>query len=125
MSQGLLASLRGLATTSIALLRTRFELLRIEAQEEIGRLSGLLLWSGVAVLLGVLGLTFLAVFLTVLLWDSHRLLALGVFSALFLGGATVAGSVALRLARQGSRLFSASLAELRRDEAALRGEREG
>lgn len=121
---GLYSSLRGFAATSVALLRTRFELLKVEAQEEVSRLSGLLLWGIAAVLLGVVGLVFLAVFLTVLLWDSHRLLALGVFAALFLGAAAVAIGVALQLARRGSQLFAASLAELRRDEAALREERQ-
>ena len=61
----------------------------------------------------------LLVFLTVLLWDSHRLLALGVFAALFIAAAAGAALFARRLARLGSRLFVASLAELRRDEAAL------
>jgi uncharacterized membrane protein YqjE len=118
---GLLASLRGFATTSVALLRTRLDLLKTEAREEAGRIAGLLLWGIAGVLLGVAGLVFLAVFLTVLLWDSHRLLALGVFSALFLAAAGMAVATALRLARQGSQLFAASLAELRRDEEALRG----
>jgi len=122
-SAGLYSSLRGCAATSVALLRTRFELLRVEAREEVSRLAGLLLWGIAAVLLGVAGLVFLAVFLTVLLWDSQRLLALGIFSALFLGAAAVAIGMALRLARQGSQLFAASLAELRRDESALREER--
>ncbi|WP_126443725.1 phage holin family protein [Sulfuricystis multivorans] len=121
-SPGLLASLRGLATTSVALVRTRLELLKVEAQEEVGRISGLLLWGATAVLCGVLGVAFLGVFLTVLLWDSHRVLALGIFTALFLVAAAIAGSVTLRLLRQGSRLFAASLAELERDETALRNE---
>lgn len=121
-SPGLFASLRGFAATSVALLRTRFELLRIEAREEVGRLTGLMLWGLAAVLLGVVGVVFLAVFLTVLLWDAHRVLVLGVFSALFIGAAIVSIVVATRLARQKSQLFAASLAELRRDEAVLRDE---
>jgi uncharacterized membrane protein YqjE len=117
---GLFASLRGFAATSAALLRTRLDLFKLEAREEVGRVSGLLLWGVAAVLLGVAGLVFLAVFLTVLFWDSHRLLALGIFAALFLGAAGLAVATALRLLRQGSQLFAASLAELRRDEDALR-----
>jgi uncharacterized membrane protein YqjE len=116
---GLFASLRGFAATSVVLVRTRLELFRVEAREEAGRVAGLVLWGVAAVLLGVSGLVFLAVFLTVLLWDSHRLLALGVFAALFLVSAAAATFVALQRVRQGSRLFVASLAELRRDEAAL------
>lgn len=118
-SPGLLASLRGVATTSVALLRTRLALLKVEAQEEAGRLISMLLWGVAAALLGVAGLVFLAVLLTVLLWEEHRLLALAVFTTVFLGGAAFAVTSILRLARQGSQLFAASLAELRRDEEAL------
>jgi uncharacterized membrane protein YqjE len=118
-SPRLLASLRGFATTSVALLRTRLALLRVEAQEEAERLIGMLLWGVAATLLGIAGLIFLAVMLTVLFWESHRLLALGIFTTIFLGGAAFAVSSVLGLARQGSQLFAASLAELRRDEAAL------
>ncbi len=122
-SPGLLASLRGFAATSVALLRTRVELLKVEAQEEVARIAGLLAWGVASVLLGVFGLGFLAVFLTVLWWDSHRLLALGIFAALFLAAAGVAITIVLKLARQGSQLFSASLAELRQDETALAARR--
>ncbi len=118
-SSRLLASLRGFATTSVALLRTRLALLKVEAQEEADRLIGLLLWGIAATLLGIAGLVFLAVWLTVLFWEDHRLLALGIFTAVFLGGAAIAVASVLRLARQSSQLFAASLAELRRDEAAL------
>jgi uncharacterized membrane protein YqjE len=119
-SPGLFASLRGFAATSVALLRTRLELLKVEAQEEVGRVRGMLLWSIVAALCGVAGAVFLAIFMTVLLWDSHRLLVLGIASALFLAAAALAFAMALRLSRQGSQLFAASLAELRQDEAALK-----
>lgn len=117
--EGLLASLRGFATTAISLLRTRLELLKLEAHEEFVRLSSLYLWSFAAVLCTVAGVVFFAIFFTVLLWDSHRLLVLGIFSVLFFTAAGVAIFMALRLSRQGSRMFAASLAELRRDEAAL------
>lgn len=119
-SPGLFASLRSFAATSVALLRTRLELLKVEAQEEVGRVRGMLLWGIVAVLCGVAGAVFLAIFLTVLLWDSHRLLVLGIASALFLAAAALAIATALRLSRQGSQLFAASLAELRQDEAVLK-----
>jgi uncharacterized membrane protein YqjE len=65
------------------------------------------------------GLIFLAMLLTVMLWDSNRLLALGVFAALFIGVGGVCLALAMGQARAGSRLFSASLAELRKDRDAL------
>ena len=73
-----------------------------------------------ALLLLGMGTVFLAVFLTVLLWESHRLLVLGAFSAAFLTAGFIAWTVARRLAGTKSRLFSASLAELEADESALR-----
>lgn len=116
---GLFASLRGLAATAVGLLKTRFELLATELAEEKLRLLSLVGYGAAAVLMLFAGLVFLAVFVTVLLWDSHRLLVLGVFAALFLGGGLVAMMAALRFARTPSRLFSASLAELSRDRGAL------
>jgi uncharacterized membrane protein YqjE len=103
-------------------LRTRLELLRVEAREEVGRLTGLVIWGIAAVLLSIVGAVFLAVFLTVLFWETHRMLALGVFSAIFLTAAIVAIVMATRLASRRSQLFATSLAELRRDEAMLRDE---
>lgn len=118
--RGLYSSLRGLLATGVAVLQVRLELLSTEVQEEKARLVGLLAYGAAGVLLLCAGVVFLAVFLTVLLWDSNRLLVLGVFSALFLMGGFVAITVARRLGSSDSKLFSESLAELTQDRAALR-----
>ena len=83
------------------------------------RLGELLLFGAIAVILLGLGLTFLAILLTVLLWDSHRLLALAVFATVFLTLGAVAGYAARARLARGSRLFEASLAELDRDKQSL------
>lgn len=118
-SRGLFSSLRTLLASGVATVQTRLELLAVELQEERVRVLGLLAYGAAALILLLAGAIFLAVFLTVLWWDSHRLLVLGVFSALFLGGGGVALAFAMRLARSGSRLFAASLTELARDRTAL------
>lgn len=118
-ARGLFSSLRRLLASGVATLQTRLELLAVELQEERARVLGLLAYGVAALILLVAGVVFLAVFLTVLWWDSHRLLALGVFSALFLAAGAAALAFAVRLARGGSRLFAASLAELAQDRAAL------
>lgn len=116
----LIASVRGLAATTVALASNRLSLLGVELAEEQARLLGLVLY-GVAAVLGLgAGLMFFAVLITVLLWDNNRLLALGVFSALFSGAGTVCALVARSLAQRQSRLFEASLAELGKDQSALR-----
>lgn len=116
---GLFASTKGLLGTGVTLLRNRLELLGVELAEERVRLVSLLAYGGAAFLCIAAGLVFLAIFLTVLLWENNRLLALGVFSALFLGAGIASLTLAMSLARSGSKLFSASLAELRSDREAL------
>ena len=112
-------ALRGWLHDGVALLRVRLELFGVEAREH-ALASVELLLAGLAALLFLgLGLGFFAVLLTVLLWDSHRLLALAVFSTLFL----TLGLVALVLLRQRwqttQRWFDASLEELRQDDQRL------
>jgi len=120
--QGLFGSLRGLVTTAVEIVSTRLQLLGTELEEEKARLLGLLAFGAAALIFLAAGLVFLAVFLTVLLWERDRLLVLGVFSALFLGGGALALAVAVRHARTRSHLFAASLAELAHDRAAAKGE---
>lgn len=119
-SERLAVSLRGLVASLIELVQVRLALAGVEVREEIQRLGELLLYGALSVILLSLGLGFLSVMLTVLLWDSHRLLALSVFTAVFLslGGLAFLAARA-RLAR-GSRLWGASLDELERDKQRLR-----
>ena len=117
--RGLFASTKGLLGTGVTLLHNRLELLGVELAEERVRLISLLAYGAAGVLCILAGLIFFAIFLTVLLWESNRLLALGAFSALFLGAGIASLTLAMSLARAGSSLFSASLAELRKDREAL------
>ncbi|WP_439586640.1 phage holin family protein [Hydrogenophaga sp.] len=117
--QRLSSSLRGLASTVLELLQVRLELFSVEAQEEVLRVGALMVYGAIAVTFLSLGLTFLALFITVALWDSHRLLALGIFTALFLLTGGVAAWLARGRVQSGTRLFSASIEELRQDRAEL------
>jgi uncharacterized membrane protein YqjE len=117
--QGLFASTRGLLGTGVTLLHNRLQLLGVELAEERVRLVSMLAYGGTAFLCIAAGLIFLAILLTVLMWESNRLLALGIFAALFLGAGIASAALALSLARGGSKLFSATLAELRKDRDAL------
>ncbi len=112
-------SLRGLAATLLGLAQVRLELLSVEAREEALRLGEILLYGAIALTMLSVGVAFFAIFLTVLLWDSHRLLALAVFATLFLSGGIVAAWVARDRVRQGSRLFAESIRELQKDRTKL------
>jgi uncharacterized membrane protein YqjE len=109
-----------LAGSLLGLFQVRLELLSVEAREEVSRLGGLLLYGTFAVVFLSLGLGFLAILITVALWDSQRLLALGIFSTLFLTLGVVTAFLARDRLQQGSRLFAASLEELQRDQDSLR-----
>ena len=113
-------SLHGIVDAGLQTAQTRLELLAVELQEEKLRLTGLALNTVLAGLLLGFGLVFLMVFLTVLFWEGHRLLALGISTAVCIGGGLIAASNTARAFRSGTKLFSASLAELARDRAALK-----
>ena len=117
--RGLLASLRGLLLTALSLAQTRLELLVAELEEERQRLLALVLWGAVAFMFLGVGLIFLAIFFTVLFWDSQRLLVLGIITALFIAGGVVAAIVVTRLCGRSSRLFKDSLGELVQDRVDL------
>lgn len=114
------ASLKGLISTLLELFQLRLELLSVEVQEEVLRVGGLLVFGAIAVAFLSLGLGFLAMLITVALWDTHRLLPLAVFAALFLGFGAVAAWLARERVRSGTRLFSASIEELKQDRGGLR-----
>jgi len=112
---GLGTHLRAVAADTLELARVRLELFTLETREAFLRLAALAaLVVGGAIALSF-GLSFLAVFIIVLLWDAHRLLALGIFAAAFLAG----GWVLLLLARTYFRgltdLFAATRGEWQRD----------
>lgn len=112
--------LRRLGTSLLTLGRIRLELLAIEVQEEKERVASLLLWAVLAALLAGFGLLMLLAVVTVALWDSHRLLALGVGTAVLAGAAVAAAMKVRGLLAQPSTLFQSSIAELREDAEALR-----
>ena len=114
---------RRLVALGLALGRIRLELLAIEVQEEKERIARLLVWAVVTTFLGCFALVFVALFVTVALWDSYRLAALGAFSALFVGLALWGAVQLRRLTKAGSTLFQSSIAELRQDSRALDPER--
>ncbi len=118
-AERLAVSLKGFVSNLTELVQVRLELAGVEAREEVQRLGELLLYGALSVVFLGLGLAFFAVFLTVLLWDSHRLLALGVFAAVFLLSGTAAVVAARVRFKRGTNLWRASIEELKRDRERL------
>lgn len=116
---GLLSSLKGLAATLLETAQTRLEILSTEIEEEKIRIGQQLLLMLATLFCFGLGIVFLAAFLTVLFWESHRLFVLGTLTLLFLGGGTATLLTWRAKAGTRSRLFADSLGELAKDREQL------
>jgi uncharacterized membrane protein YqjE len=112
---GVLQSLRNLAATLVALLQTRLELLVTELEEERLRLLQLLLWTAGALFCFGIVILLLTILLVAMFWDSYRITAIVALAGIFLAaGVGMAATVRNRVHAR-SRLFSASLDELKKD----------
>lgn len=115
----LLTSLQGMSATLVALFQTRLALLATEVEEEKQRMLGVLGWGAVAVMMGTVASVFLAGFLTVMFWEYHPLLVLGVLTCVFAGICVYAARRAGALVQTRGGMLAASLAELQADHEAL------
>ena len=114
-TSGLLTSLKQLVATLVAVVQTRLDLLASEVQAEKLRLARLLLFGVSAIFFLACALLLLTVLVIVALWDTHRLLAIGGFAALYLGMGIGFALAARACAAAGTQLFAASLAEFEKD----------
>lgn len=121
---GLFDSLKTMMATLIAIVQTRVELLSTELEEERIRLTSMLVWGFVTLFCAALGVIFLTLLLVIALWDDHRLLAVGIPAGVFFTAALLSWLALSARARAKPKLFSASLAELKRDRAQLREDHE-
>ena len=120
-SEGLLDSLRNLASTFLAIVQTRIEIFASEIDEERTRLARIALLAAAAAFCLGLAVILVVFFLVVLFWESDRLLAIGVLAGAFaIGG--IAACLGLRAAiSKRPKFLSATLAELRKDRTRLEG----
>ncbi|GAB5606039.1 phage holin family protein [Sideroxyarcus sp. TK5] len=112
---GLYASLKRLLGTSLGIVSTRLELLANEWQEERMRLVRMLVLALLAVFFVCMAAVLAAIFIVAAFWHDHPLLAISVLALSFFVLSGVCAFALRRLLQQPPVLFSASLAELRRD----------
>jgi uncharacterized membrane protein YqjE len=115
----LLDSVKVLAGTLLAMAHTRLELLSTEIEEQRAWLGSMLVWTLVALFCAGVGVVLATLFVVMALWETHRLLALGIPAILFLLGGALAWMAVLGKARAKPRLFAASLGELSKDRKEL------
>lgn len=118
-SPGLIGSIRKLSATLVSVVATRLELLGNELQEERLRVTQMLLYFFVAAICFAMAVLLLTIFIVVLFWDEHRLVVLAGLSVFFIAAGALAATALRGLAMQKPKLFSASLAELAKDQEQL------
>jgi uncharacterized membrane protein YqjE len=116
---GLFTSVKTLLATMLGIAHTRLELIATELEEERLRLSRLLIYSLLALLFFGLAIVVLTIWLVVVLWLSHNVLAIGGVIFFYLSLAAWFGHCVLCQLKARPRLFSASSAELSKDRVAL------
>lgn len=113
--EGLLASLKNLTATLIAIVHTRLELLSTDLEEGRERLISLITMIFVALFCLCFGVVLLAILIVVAFWDTHRLLALSSLAGTFFVAGAILCVQALRALKTMPRMFEASMAELSKD----------
>lgn len=101
----------------------RLELFGVELREQFDQWLRVCVLAVAAIALGCIALGFIAVLVTVALWDSYRIAALGVFSAVFVFAAGWCARRLSALLADAPEPFSATIAEFRSDRRALDPER--
>jgi len=102
-----------------ALAGLRVELFALELREQFEQWLRVAMFAVAAIVLGCIGLGFVAVFVTVAFWDGEPLVALGIFAALFLGGAVICVQRITAALAKAPAPFSATVAEFLRDAEAM------
>ncbi|MDR2992170.1 MAG: phage holin family protein [Burkholderiaceae bacterium] len=116
---GLGARLRAVFSDILELAQVRLELFTLEAREAFLHLVLLGVFAvGCTVAIGF-GLSFLAVLIIALLWNTYRFWTLGVFAAVFLIGGLVLLALARARLRGLADMFAATRREWQRDRERL------
>ena len=102
-------------------LELRFDLLATELHEERQRILGLIVFTQIAVLAAFMAFLLLNILILVIYWETHRVTAAVILCAFYTVAAIAAAVYARRRARTASRPFVATLEELRKDRAAMKG----
>lgn len=113
--RGIFGSIKNLAGRLVALVEGRAELFAAELEEEIARLVGVLMWGLVGIMCAVIGLSFLAVTVLLMVPGDARAWVAGALTLLFFAAATLGGLSIKKIVSTKARIFDASLNELEKD----------
>lgn len=114
-AEGLLGSLKSITALFVAIAHNRLNLLSIDLEIAREQTVSVLMMVLVALFCLCFGALLLALFVVVIFWDTHRLIALGGVTGLFI---LIGGVCLLRVLKALKTMpatFEASLAELAKD----------
>lgn len=117
--EGLFVSIKNMATTLVAVVQTRLDILSTDLEEGRERLISLLAMAFISLFCLCVGVVLLAMFIVIAFWDTHRLLVLGLLTSFFLVAGAILCGLAVRALKSMPRLFKASLNELAKDKQHL------
>jgi uncharacterized membrane protein YqjE len=117
--EGLLDSLQTLTATVVAMAYNRLHLLSADIEIARERIFSLFITVIVALFFLCFGVLLLSLFIVVIFWDTHRLLALGTVTGLFIGVGSILLIRAMSAIKKMPATFEASLAELAKDHEQL------
>lgn len=118
---GMFDSLRQLLATLAGVAHTRIELLGTEVEEQVARLTSMLLWAIVSLFLAFTTVVLFAVAILVAFWDTNRILVAVLLAVGFAALALISWLRVRAVARGRPHLFQASLEELAKDRDRLGG----
>ncbi len=119
-TEGILTSLQSLAATAVAVVHNRLNLLSNDLEIAREQLVSTLIMVLVALFCLCFGVLLLAIFVVVVFWDTHRLLALGAVTGLFLLVGLLCAWRVSRALKTMPATFEASLTELAKDYSSLK-----
>lgn len=112
---GFFEALRNVLSDFAALLQTRFELATTEFEEETERLKQTVLLGAISLFFLAVGVILLTLFIVVYFWDTHRLLALGGVTVLYLLVGVLVGLTVKKKLSAMPKFLSATMSEFAKD----------
>lgn len=121
-AEGLLGSLKSLTALIVAIAHNRLNLLSTDLEIAREQTVSVLMMVLVALFCLCFGALLLALFVVVIFWDTHRLIALGSVTGIFILIGTVCLWRVIKALKAMPATFEASLAELAKDYKALKAD---
>lgn len=111
----MLGPVKELARTLLSFAETRTRLAATEVEEQVARLTEILVWLGIAVFLLSFAALFVSLAVLLAFWEGNRLLAAALIALFFIALGSAAALLARARMRERPKFLAATVAELGKD----------